>query len=119
MILTREELACLDREIDSVEERLKCLRVKKAKSLILSIINSYYGNVELGRSILVDKEGKSYVLADLATHIDVNLGRHSYISLLLYAIKPNGKLAKKYKFVYNPRDYIVTGEKYEKYTKDF
>lgn len=113
MILTKEELAELDAEIDTLLIRLTQLRTKKITSLVLFKAERYFGDIELGRSILVDKDGKRYVLADLKTQIDVNYDNHSYYSycsLLVRAIKRNGELSKNYNYVNRPEDYTVTGE---------
>lgn len=114
MILTKEELRELDLNIDAIISRLVELRTKKITSMVLSEVKKNFGDIELNSSILVDKDGKRYVLADIKTQIDVNYVNHSYysyVSLLIYGIKRNGELAKKYNYMHRPSDFTVTGEK--------
>lgn len=114
MILTKEELAELECDIDLLSAKLTKLRKQKIANNVLSYIKENFGDVELGSSILVYKDGKRYVLAKLEEQVNINFEQNNYYkycSIVMYAIKQNGELTKKHNYMYSPRDYTVTGEK--------
>lgn len=114
MILTKEQLEDLECDIDLLSAKLTKLRTKKIAHNVMSYIKESFGDVELGSSILVDKDGKRYVLAELEEQVVINLGQrnyHKYCSVIMYGVKRDGGLAKKHTYMYSPLNLTVTGDK--------
>ena len=114
MILTKEELADLERDIDLLSAKLTELRKPKIAHNVLSYIKENFGDVELGSSILVYKDGKRYVLAKLEEQVNINFAQNNYYkycSIVMYAIEQNGTLTKKYTYMHSPLGLTVTGDR--------
>ena len=88
--------------------------MQKITHTVLSYVKECFGDIELGSSILADKDGKRYVLAKMEEQVNVNFDQRNYFkycSITMYGVKRNGELTKKHSYMYRAKDFTVTGEK--------